>query len=84
VIHDVITPNRIKKGVPMPAMSVSHTNMPRVGLLRLIATALELRRQRRHLAQLDALQLRDIGLTADAAMAESRRPVWDAPPHWRL
>lgn len=41
-----------------------------------------LARQRRQLAQLDAHQLADIGITQAEAAAESRRPVWDAPSHW--
>jgi uncharacterized protein YjiS (DUF1127 family) len=39
----------------------------------------ELRRQRRALAALDDLRLRDIGLTREEAKAEARRPIWDAP-----
>ena len=40
-------------------------------------------RQRRQLERLDAHLLKDIGLTDDAARAEARRPIWDAPDHWR-
>ncbi len=35
--------------------------------------------QRRSLLRLDDRALRDIGLTRDAARAESRRPFWDIP-----
>lgn len=68
----------------MRVLSLSRPQMPRLNLLVQIGTALALHRQRKQLAQLDALQLQDIGLTADQAIAESRRPIWDAPPHWRL
>ena len=40
-------------------------------------------RQRHDLGRLDAHLLRDIGLSPDDAAAESRRPIWDAPAHWR-
>ncbi|MDF0599874.1 DUF1127 domain-containing protein [Psychromarinibacter sp. C21-152] len=48
---------------------------------RLMALA-ALRRQRRTLAQLDDHLLQDIGVTRDAALRESQRPIWDAPAHW--
>ncbi|MCK0137600.1 DUF1127 domain-containing protein [Aliiroseovarius sp. F47248L] len=41
--------------------------------------AWEVHRERRALANLDANQLKDIGLTADAAYREASRPVWDIP-----
>ena len=41
-------------------------------------------RSRRALLSLDDHMLDDIGLTADEARAEARRPVWDAPRSWRL
>lgn len=41
------------------------------------------RRQRRHLARLDAALLDDIGLTRNEALAEAGRPVWDVPTTWR-
>ena len=44
---------------------------------------LELWRQRRALADLDAHQLRDIGLTQEAADREAARPIWDVPEYWR-
>ena len=40
-------------------------------------------RQRRSLAELDARQLSDIGVTRSEADAEAKRPVWDVPGHWR-
>jgi uncharacterized protein YjiS (DUF1127 family) len=39
----------------------------------------ELARQRRHLAMLDADQLRDIGVSREEALIEARRPVTDGP-----
>lgn len=47
-----------------------------------LRTRLVLRRQRLQLAELDAKQLRDIGVTADQASAEAKRPIWDVPAHW--
>jgi uncharacterized protein YjiS (DUF1127 family) len=44
----------------------------------------ELRRQRQALAALDNARLQDIGLTRAEAEEEARRPLWDAPAHWRL
>jgi len=43
---------------------------------------LDLYKQRRALAKLDASQLHDIGLSQADVEAELRRPVWDAPSHW--
>ena len=39
----------------------------------------ELARQRRHLAMLDAAQLRDIGISRQQALTEAQRPVTDGP-----
>ena len=41
-----------------------------------------LRRQRMHLAELSDEQLKDVGLTREAADAEARRKAWDAPQYW--
>ena len=68
----------------MRAISLSLLRLPRIQLVFRIGASLALRRQRQRLALLDKSQLLDIGLTADAAIAESRRPIWDAPPHWWL
>lgn len=40
-------------------------------------------RTRKGLLRLDDHILRDIGLTREEAQAEARRPVWDAPSHWK-
>jgi uncharacterized protein YjiS (DUF1127 family) len=53
------------------------------GLIRSITAALELWRQRRALARLDAHRLADLGLDAIEACCEAKRPIWDAPFHWR-
>jgi uncharacterized protein YjiS (DUF1127 family) len=39
-------------------------------------------RHRRVLAEMDDRMLSDIGLTREEALAEARRPFWDAPPRW--
>jgi uncharacterized protein YjiS (DUF1127 family) len=57
---------------------------PRVSILRRIRAALELRRQRQHLTELDDHMLRDIGLTAEQVHAEADQPIWHAPHHWLL
>ena len=54
----------------------------RYGLVARALSALALRRQRRHLAELDDAMLDDIGLTRETALQEARRPIWDAPGHW--
>jgi uncharacterized protein YjiS (DUF1127 family) len=51
-------------------------------IARLFA-ALQVRRERLHLAALDEHMLTDIGLTRDEAEAEARLPLWDAPAHWK-
>ena len=38
----------------------------------------------RRLAKLDRVQLSDIGLSPDQALAEATRPIWDVPPGWRM
>ncbi|WP_254796875.1 DUF1127 domain-containing protein [Sulfitobacter albidus] len=48
-----------------------------------LAALIRLQRSRAALARLDAAALRDIGITPDEARAEARRPIWDAPAHWR-
>ena len=68
----------------MRVLSITLPRFSRLPRMAALADLLSLYRERKQLAALDALQLADIGLTADQAMAESRRPVWDAPLHWRL
>ena len=52
-------------------------------LVRRIAAARALRRQRTRLIDLDAHMLRDIGLPEDDAVREARRAFWDVPDRWR-
>lgn len=70
----------------MTSRAISATRLHRLirlqnwpGLVQLSALA----RSRKGLARLDDHLLRDIGLTRDQADAESIRPIWDVPPHWK-
>lgn len=72
----------------MTDFSASHIahcalNAPRAARKTLL-DYLALQRQRRALARLDSDDLADIGLTRAEAEAEAKRPVWDAPEHWKL
>ena len=58
-----------------PARRTRH----RRGLFALLA----LWRSRRSLAELDLSRLDDIGVSAEEAHAEARRPIWDVPKDWR-
>ncbi|ALG89610.1 MAG: DUF1127 domain-containing protein [Pseudomonadota bacterium] len=55
----------------------------RISILSRVFHAAGVAQQRRRLANLDDAQLRDIGLTRAEALAESRRPAWDAPTAWK-
>ncbi|MEO0682457.1 MAG: DUF1127 domain-containing protein [Pseudomonadota bacterium] len=55
----------------------------RPSMLTLLARWIELRRSRTALSELNADQLRDIGLSEETARKEASRPFWDAPSHWR-
>ena len=61
------------------AKPASHGRKPKFSLRAMLA----LSRQRRKLRDLDPHLLQDIGVTDEQAKAESRRPAWDAPAHWR-
>jgi uncharacterized protein YjiS (DUF1127 family) len=67
----------------IPSLAVGDQRA-RVSFGQRVIAVLHLRRQRRALRELDPHQLADIGLSADQAMAEARRPIWDVPPTWRL
>ena len=54
----------------------------RLNLFSFIAAALEARRQRRALANLDAHMRHDLGLDADDIRRETDRPIWDVPQSW--
>ena len=54
------------------------TTAPRwiLGLPAMLTTWLQRARQRRQLGQLEDWQLRDIGITREAAANEARKPFW--------
>ena len=54
-----------------------------VGRTLRLASLIELWRTRQALAKLDSAALDDIGVSADAATKEARKPVWDVPANWR-
>jgi len=54
------------------------------GWLYRMQALLAVGRGRKRLAEMEASQLHDIGLSQDEALAESARPIWDVPPGWRL
>ena len=54
-----------------------HQRPLRYGLLGRLFMAMEVARERRELARLDATLLRDIGLTREGAMREASRGFWD-------
>lgn len=55
---------------------------PPRGLGRTLLALLALRRSRRMLAGLEEHRLRDLGLSREDALAEARRPFWNAPDYW--
>ncbi|OYW58339.1 MAG: hypothetical protein B7Z10_02335 [Rhodobacterales bacterium 32-66-7] len=67
--------------MPAPSRSVSGRKPTR--WLPSIWLFLAAARSRRALRRLDDRLLSDIGLTRAEAVAEARRPLWDAPLHWR-
>lgn len=73
-----------RPAAPIPALFAGLRQHPRRRplLARLFALA-GLHRQRRQLGALPPHLLADIGVTPEAASAESARPLWDAPEHWR-
>ena len=54
----------------------------RPGLLKTVINMIELHKERRALAGLDAEALADIGVSTQEAMTEASRHAWDAPSHW--
>jgi uncharacterized protein YjiS (DUF1127 family) len=48
-------------------------------MVRYLAIAWQVRRERQRLSGLDRRQLADAGIPADAAAAESSRAFWDVP-----
>lgn len=55
----------------------------RSGLMQRMLAAIAIRRSRARLLDLDDRILRDIGVSRHDAEAEARRPLWDAPDHWK-
>lgn len=66
--------------IPRSGTWISASRQPRSDglpqVLVTIAAALERHRQRKRLAELDPRLLRDIGVLAEEAWRESRRPFW--------
>ena len=54
----------------------------RPGLLKSVTNMVQLSKERRALAALDADTLADIGISRSDAMAEASRTAWDAPDYW--
>ncbi|SEW24700.1 protein of unknown function [Cognatiyoonia koreensis] len=54
----------------------------RFGVFAMLRQMHALARQRRALADLDAHLRADIGVNAQEAQKEAKRPIWDAPDHW--
>lgn len=54
----------------------------RPGLRVSLVAAIDVWRSRRALAQLDSRALQDVGISAKAALAEERKPIWDVPAQW--
>lgn len=52
------------------------------GLLKTVTNMLQLRKERRALASLDAHALNDIGISKFEALDEAARSAWDAPDYW--
>ena len=48
-----------------------------------LGAMIAVRRQLRHLAELDDHMLNDIGVTRAEALKESMKTAWNAPDHWQ-
>ena len=71
------------KCTPSPNVNTAATAAKRVSLVARLAHLLRTFEQRAALARLDHARLCDIGVTPEAAQAESRRALWDVPANWR-
>lgn len=71
-----------ERGIDMAYFTQTlHMSQPRTRTTGLLGY-MELYRQRRALARMDAAQLDDLGLTLEQAKSEARRMIWDAPNSW--
>lgn len=73
--------NNLSINLPEQTKLISIQGMVSRGKVILISfqNARAVMRQRRRLAQLDAFQLKDIGISRADALAESSRGFWDIP-----
>ncbi len=55
---------------------------PLTRMIARVAYALQIRKERKALAELTNAQLEDIGVTPAQAQREAQKPVWDVPSHW--
>lgn len=66
--------------------AVTCTNAPTqkrsFSLLAWISYVLQIRSERKVLAEMSDTQLNDIGVTPAQAHQESQKPIWDVPSHW--
>ncbi len=65
------------------SLALAHRAARPVLLAARLSSFFAVARQRAQLAQLDANQLRDLGLTRHEADQEASRPFWDVPASWR-
>lgn len=63
--------------------SLGHQSKKITFKLNWLFDIMAVRQQRRKLAKLDKVALRDLGLTQSDVQAELKRPVWDVPANWR-
>ena len=66
----------LKSPLTAPAAGPASAGAPIQRVRRVISLWRERARQRRHLRSLDAGQLDDIGVSAEAAAREGRKPFW--------
>ena len=55
----------------------------RTSLFAQLSQAVTVWKQRRHLENLDADALKDIGISAREAHSEANRALWDVPAQWK-
>ncbi len=67
---------------PNTAIFAGAVSARRPGLLKSMTNMVQLFKERRALAALDADALADIGISRQQALTEASRPTWDAPDYW--